>query len=84
MEWCNKLIGIYNDYVFQLHKPSNFSDSINSRFEEFTEQFLNLPRAAQSEFLKDPTKMPPKTIVPASFVPSPTGLIKDDKPDTMS
>lgn len=83
MEWCNKLIGIYNDYVFQLRKPSNFSDNINGRYEDFTEQFLNLSRAEQSEFLKDPGKMPPETIIPASFVPFPTGLIQDDKPDSM-
>lgn len=83
MEWCNKLIGIYNDYVFQLRKPTNFSDQINGRYEEFSEQFLHLSPQEQSNFLKDPSKMPPETLVPASFIAKPVGVIQDNKPDTM-
>ena len=81
--WSDKLIGIYNDYVFQLHKPSNFTKGINKNLELFTDQFRILSPQQQSDFLKDPRNMPAETRVPDEFEADPAGVLADNRDETM-
>jgi hypothetical protein len=67
--WCNKLIGIYNDYVFTLRKPSNFSSAINPPFIVFSNNFLLLDDTGRMKFLQQPENMDPDAIVPEEFQP---------------
>ncbi|PSL45699.1 hypothetical protein CLV51_104406 [Chitinophaga niastensis] len=67
--WCNKLIGIYNEYLFTLRKPSSFSAQINKPIKEFAETFLKLDKEGQDRFLQQPENMTAETIVPDSFIP---------------
>jgi hypothetical protein len=70
IEWCNKLYGIYNDYVFSIRRHTNFTKLINGPLRVFTENFSLLPdnNEWKINFPKDSAFVTEKTRVPQEFV----------------
>jgi hypothetical protein len=66
-EWCNKLLGIYNRYVFMLRKPSNFTNEIKDPYEAFCQNFLNEPQTKENNFPQNAKMLDEKSLVPRQF-----------------
>ncbi len=66
-EWCNKLIGIYNRYVFVLRKPSNFTQQVRGQYSDFCENFLSVSEEERNRFPQNPEKIDDKSRVPQEF-----------------
>lgn len=67
VEWCNKLLGIYNRYVFSLRKPSNFSEKVNSSYEIFCRNIFHESIEARNNFPQSSEMMEEKSKVPLEF-----------------
>ncbi len=66
-EWCDKLFGIYNDYVFQIRKVENFKGEERATYQLFVNRFLELPEEGRKAFPQDETKLEFHSVVPQSF-----------------
>ncbi len=65
--WCKKLYGIYNDFVFSIRKPENFKGQEEKDFFEFCEHFLTLSDEERNKFPKDKNKIFQYSGVPDEF-----------------
>ncbi|MBC7948023.1 MAG: patatin-like phospholipase family protein [Chitinophagaceae bacterium] len=66
-EWCNKLLGIYNRYVFILRKPANFTNKVRGPYQVFCDNFLNASKEDRNKFPQNPLYIEEGTRVPAEF-----------------
>lgn len=66
-EWCNKLYGIYNDYIFTLRKPQNFTGDFKTYLEKF-EADMKFPSGGEKYFPQSAEGMASESRVPQEFV----------------
>lgn len=67
VDWCSKLYGIYNEFVFPIRKASNFQGETRKDYQSFTENFELLPQGKKNKFPKDYTHIDKDSIVPSAF-----------------
>ncbi len=67
LEWCGKLTGIYNPFIFLLPKPSNFTGVAKERYRDFDRLFSQLSPAERNRFPQNKAYLSDCSVVPASF-----------------
>ena len=65
-DWCDKLYGIYNDYVFNIRKPTNFNGTSHQMLLTWW-QWLTTSEKFQEEFPKNPAEVNEDSRVPNAF-----------------
>lgn len=75
-EWCNKLYGIYNDYVFTIRKPENFVGDAKMFQQSFCSLF-NKGEYRVLNFPKDSDYIAEGSLVPAAFQIRENGFTTD-------
>ena len=65
--WLEKLQGIYNDHVFELHKHTHFNGKMEEAAKEVERVFLSLPAPQCHYFPQSPINMSDAGIIPAAF-----------------
>lgn len=66
-EWCGKLTGIYNPFIFLLPKPSNFIGEARERYLNFEQLFSQLSPAERNRFPQNTAYLSECSVVPAAF-----------------
>ncbi len=67
-DWCNKLYGIYNDYVFQIRKANNFQPLINTNYDLFVTIFLSASEKDKEAFPQNENYITAHSLVPKEFL----------------
>lgn len=67
LNWCNKLFGLYNNYVFAIRKPANFTEKIKGSLDIFCENFLAVKPEERDQFPQNKLMVSQESIVPESF-----------------
>lgn len=65
--WLEKLQGIYNDYVFRIHKHTHFAGEMEDEARRMQGVFLRLPEPQRHYFPQNTQHMSSEGKVPASF-----------------
>lgn len=65
--YCERLHGIYNDYVFAIRKPGQFSGEHEQRALHLTQPIVNLPEEERNRFPQLPGNLSEEQRVPSSF-----------------
>lgn len=66
-DWCDKLYGIYNDYIFMIRKDTNFVGHTRETYDVFTGSISAGSMEERDRFPQDPAKLEPNSLVPAEF-----------------
>lgn len=65
--YCERLHGIYNDYVFTIRKPGQFDGTNKQRAEALTDPIMELPEAQRDVFPQTEGQLAPEQRVPSEF-----------------
>ncbi len=67
LAWCEKLTGIYNDFVFDIRKPSSFLGIAHTKMSGLAALFLAVPPPVRNAFPQHSPFISDETKVPAMF-----------------
>lgn len=66
-DWCEKLTGIYNPYIFLLPKSANFKNEVKDSYVSFEQKFLRLPEEERNLFPQNTEYVEQCAVVPKEF-----------------